>query len=271
MPVQEVPLVDLVDTWPVTRGYAYTPRIRIQATPWEKAFAEDIEAGRVPEHGLNVVLQSDQAADPFLEVIRLDPGTVLRVERPSTKGDAPWIDAIARGAHGVLVRARFDRPGNPNPTELEFRSSTGLTTEALRRVGHAWLVQRLRDALTRPPMAGVLGESWITPLRNPGRRGRAPWEYAEAAEAYARAYARNSRSPISQLVRDEQRRYKRSKNKKGLFPHSLSWWKDTVREARRRGFLTPTARGKAGGELTPLGEQVLREHRAEMQQARRRR
>lgn len=88
-------------------------------------------------------------------------------------------------------------------------------------------------------------------LRRTSRRPRAASDlrYAKVAARYAAAVARGSRRPAVEVAEE--------------MTHDGGYYeprhvKELTFEARRRGFLTPTRRGRPGGQLTQKAREVLR-------------
>jgi len=90
--------------------------------------------------------------------------------------------------------------------------------------------------------------------RRPGRAGRSDEFYVRWAEAYIDLLARGSRSPIKDLARHPP-------VKIDGFDPSARKSEGTVRaiiqEARRRDLISRPPPGKAGGELTQSGLELL--------------
>lgn len=80
------------------------------------------------------------------------------------------------------------------------------------------------------------------PGRRPGRRGHADEHFAQLAVAYEEWQRANK--PLAALA--EQ------------FSYSESGLRAAIATARRKGFLTPTQRGRAGGEATNKAKELLR-------------
>jgi hypothetical protein len=78
-------------------------------------------------------------------------------------------------------------------------------------------------------------------VQRPGRRGRDPVEYARIAQRYESFLG--TESPIGALASAE-----------GLTVASA---RNLVYEARKRGYLTPTVKGHAGGDMTQQARKLL--------------
>ena len=86
--------------------------------------------------------------------------------------------------------------------------------------------------------------------RRRGRRGESdPW-YAQVAQRYATAVTGSQRHRVAAAVAEEMSRELKSY-------YTARHVKELVYEARQRGFLTPTQRGRAGGNLTDRARAVL--------------
>lgn len=173
-----------------------------------------------------------------------------------------WVEATQQ----VLGRETYldlhlvfdtDRAGRPQLCSMTIRTldyEEGLTTRDLRAIRLGELYARVCGILERgeksdwsglgsqfdPPMPP---DDWATELRRtprPGRRGRDDRWYADLAKAYVDS---GSRTPVKDLS-------------EGL-NLSASQVRNLLHEARRRGLLTRSAKGKAGGVLTDSAKELL--------------
>lgn len=150
------------------------------------------------------------------------------------------LDMDADQAFREWVQAHAERPA---PTGVP---DGGLTMRRLRGIRVSDFQTTARKFLGAEAIdRGWLGPEWATEaVRRPGGGGRESLHYAELAAAYVRHLAEGS-APIEALA---------------LELHlSKSTVRNQVSEARRRGLLTPTQRGRAGGKLTKLATDLLNE------------
>lgn len=129
--------------------------------------------------------------------------------------------------------ATMERAASGEPLTFTFYDENG------RRVG-------IGEAYASPDLAAELAAQ-AAEDRAASTRGPKPIssrELAQFATRYCAALGPGG-SPIASLV--------------NVGPDYLSRWQVTsrVREARRRGLLTPTAQGRAGGELTDKARAIL--------------
>ena len=117
-------------------------------------------------------------------------------------------------------------------------------------------IQRVRAAIGEEDFEALFVGRTI-PLRAieqlaeaPSRRKRwNDYQYAVLAEQYAAIVESGKINVVKLLAK-----------KLGYAPDTV---RDLVHEARRRGFLTPTRQGVAGGRLTPRAKQILNDKREE--------
>ena len=149
------------------------------------------------------------------------------------------IDARERDFHEwVQERASRSAPTDVPPGGLTMRKLRGIRvgdfqTAARRYLGHG------------ASTGGFLGDQWTTEaVRRPGPRGKSDRHYAELAAAYVR-HLEETPKPIASLSRE--------------LGFSTMTIRNQVREARRRGLLTQTSRGVAGGGLTDRAIELINE------------
>lgn len=184
-----------------------------------------------------------------------------------------WVAAyrlIEQGGHPVIAEMHvYARAAMPREPQLSPRRSPkvdrelpvgGIRSSVLRRASVATILKRTRKELRESAdqtVRGVpIGEKIFDrleeqPPKPTGRRRQDPQFYAEVAELYATAIAEGERKPIVAVTRHLESQGK---------PYAESYIRSAVQEARRRSFLTPSTKGRAGGELTPLGRQMLHHH-----------
>jgi hypothetical protein len=120
----------------------------------------------------------------------------------------------------------------------------GISLRLLRALPLGRLERDARTMLTRDEtVTDVLPAAWPKAGVRPGRRGHDDRFYADLAREYAAAVRTGSRSPNVDLAR---RRHLTAARVTAL-----------VSRARDKGFLTGTAPGKPGGELTAQARRAL--------------
>ncbi len=108
----------------------------------------------------------------------------------------------------------------------------------------SWLAQH-SDALARPRRELQESQALVSTVSESGR-GRPDKFYAQIAQEYVNLWTTGRPHPIAEIST-------RRSIPKGKV-------RDMVREARRRGLLTPgTGRGRIGGQLTPRALAYLKE------------
>lgn len=126
----------------------------------------------------------------------------------------------------------------------EWAPPGGLTDEIRRSVQLGDLRRRARQRLTLLEAASALDVDPADFQRNKarGRKGRTDLDYARLAQRYVELL--DSEAPVIQTLSDEL------KLSNGTV-RGLVW------EARRRGVLSPSPPGRAGGQLTDKGRRLL--------------
>jgi hypothetical protein len=125
-----------------------------------------------------------------------------------------------------------------------------LPPEALRRLGLTALRNATITNADRPVVKWLAGihpasdEPWLTSPR-PGRRGREDRDYALWAKRYVEANEESSH-PIKKMTADHP-------------GHSAEMLRAILNKARKRGLLTESPKGRAGGWLTKKAEALLGE------------
>ena len=123
-----------------------------------------------------------------------------------------------------------------------------ITSALLRKVPIERLIRLAQQGLPAE-IAELPWREWVSidPSR-PGRPGRPDIEYAQIAETYVRIWLSGVPKPTEHLAEQVY-----------LSPRQV---RNVLGQARKRGLLTPAPRGKAGGELTDLAIEILKEHAA---------
>lgn len=152
------------------------------------------------------------------------------------------------------IRSLVIQPGDIDDPDLPLSLAPGgISARLLRRLRPAEAQRFARSELAeraRPedPLADAValhgyGELALQADRRPGRRGRPDRFYAEIAAEYAKALDARSPHPVKDVA--ERMNYSRARIR------------DLLVEARRRGLLTETERGRAAGQLTDKGREAL--------------
>lgn len=177
-------------------------------------------------------------------------------------GDMPSVEYKVQVSEDVLADCVVaERAGRPVLVELHLRCSDdrlacrGISARLLRQIRVNDILGPARDEFTRlasePDWLEAAPYWWgyIRERPRPGRRGHPDQVYASTALAYVRAVSRGSAHPVADVA------------------HSMRMSRDRVRdllhEARRRGLLTTSGRGRAGGSLTPRCARILNDARME--------
>ena len=135
----------------------------------------------------------------------------------------------------------------------------GLTARLLRKVriteplkfGHDTAVEMEEIATSAGAFQDVALHLEDVKQRSAGRPRLPDIHYAEAAEMYVKALRHEPRKPV---VWAAQR-----------MNYSPTRMRDIVSEARRRKLLTPSPRGRPGGQLTPKARELLRNQRGRLE------
>ena len=138
-----------------------------------------------------------------------------------------------------------DQPGRVPPGGISARLLRRLRPAAALRYARSALAERARP---EDPLADAVALHGYRELalegdRRPGRRGRTDRFYAEIAAAYVQVMDAESLHPVKDVA--ERMNYSRARIR------------DLLGEARRRGLLTGTSRGRAAGRLTDKARRAL--------------
>jgi transposase-like protein len=154
---------------------------------------------------------------------------------------------------GPVRRDPHGDPFGPLPTTKDVadadgpRPETPVSTRLLRELPLGAMAEELRRYLREHEGTRRLDPRLARQLEaSPGRRGRPDEVYAEVAAAYVDLVeSGTTTSPVKALA--EQ------------YGYSVSAVNNWVAEARNRGLLSRSPRGKAGGHLTERARQLLDE------------
>jgi hypothetical protein len=146
------------------------------------------------------------------------------------------LPEVAVTDRGLLLRRLVIEPSNGMP-------ESGITTRMLRQLRTGDLIASLRAAARQHEQ--IFGDAPdLSVTTRVGRRGRDDLYYARWAAAYVGALARSGR-PVEDLAARHNL--------------SASQIRNLMYACRRRGMLTASPRGRAGGELTPRAVALLKE------------
>jgi hypothetical protein len=123
----------------------------------------------------------------------------------------------------------------------------GITTAVLREVPVAKMLRRARAALNDAASAGLIAAGSAEAFREhrrPGRRGRSDLDYAQFAASYVEWCGR-SKTPVKDMAAAEAL--------------DESTVRNVLYQARERGLLSSSGRGRAGGALSEKAKQLIRE------------
>ena len=159
---------------------------------------------------------------------------------------------VATASWGA-VTFTFDREvstSQPVQIVIDPVEDGALPPEALRRLGLTALHNATISNAGRPVVRWLAGihpasdEPWLTSPR-PGRRGREDRDYALWAKRYVEANEK-SPHPIKKMTTDHP-------------GHSAEMIRAILNKARKRGLLSESPKGRAGGSLTKKAEALLAE------------
>jgi hypothetical protein len=146
------------------------------------------------------------------------------------------LPEVAVTDRGLLLRRLVIEPANGMP-------ESGITTRMLRQLRTGELIASLRTAARLSEQ--LFGQAPdLTVTTRVGRRGRDDQYYARWAAAYVEALGRSPR-PVEDLAARHNL--------------SASQIRNLMHACRRRGMLTASPRGRAGGELTERTIALLQE------------
>lgn len=144
------------------------------------------------------------------------------------------LPEVAVTDHGLLLRRLVIEPANGMP-------EPGITTRMLRQLRTGDLIAALRAAKRQHEQLFGDGPDLSVTTRV-GRRGRDELYYARWAAEYVDALARSPR-PVEDLAARHNL--------------SASQIRNLMHACRRRGMLTASPPGRAGGDLTPRAIALL--------------
>lgn len=146
------------------------------------------------------------------------------------------LPEVATTERGLLLRRLVVEPGDGMPP-------AGITTRLLRELRTGDLIAALRTAARQSDLYFGVAPDLAVSTRV-GRRGRDDLYYAQWAAAYVDALGRTGR-PVDDLAQ--------------RYSLSASQVRNIMYACRRRGVLTASPPGRAGGELTPYAIRLLEE------------
>jgi hypothetical protein len=191
-------------------------------------------SGRDEETRGDVQLASDDYPGWLFNIDFDDAGAVVRFE--------VIADSFESRGLSLAGAAPCDEPGAPLNARLIHDLPFGEIVAAARADLAAWAsdVDRVAPdmAARRQHFAAVLRE-------RPGRRGRTDLEYARLAAEYAELIFDGDTMPVVTLAEE--------------LHVAESTVRNQLSEARRRGLLTATKPGRAGGRLTAKAQRLLKE------------
>lgn len=185
---------------------------------------------------------ADPEADLEVVVLHPDyPGWRFRVTF-SAAGQPVGFSVKADQVMEPRFGGRRSRPMPPPP--ITARWLRDLPVGVIQEVARLGIVDRSTQ------VRFLEDSGWAETLRRaarPGRGGRDDFYFASVAADYVAALRKNSRNPVAALA-----------SMRGVSPATV---RNLVHEARRRGLLTPSLAGRAGGELTEKAKALLREQK----------
>lgn len=176
------------------------------------------------------------------------------VPMPRTRGEEDWFrksleDPDVEAIWGP-VSHNVDAEYVPRPPEIP---EGGLPMRALRhiRTSDAFAdARQYQRMLPGSPLLRGLTEEVLKAPRRPGRSGRNDRFYAELAAAYVETIDAGSRTPVKDLT---------AKLREQELHYTEPSVRDLIHDARRRGLLTASPKGRAGGRLTDKAIAALRD------------
>lgn len=218
------------------RPAGFPARDTVYPPPWVDVVMyakEDLPPSKVPSPA-----DFADSTDPEGDLRAARQALAEALVRPG-RFDAPLLRIrLQRGDDGSILRSGF-----------EVDDPTGsITTRWLRKLGNSAALSRVDEVIEGALVGEYLGEEWRRRVRRPGRSGRPDAHYAEWAMRYVAALG--SESAVRTLVEEEIAAGRHT---------TEAAVRANVNKARTRGLLTQAPSGRAGGELTDLGKQVLRD------------
>lgn len=186
-----------------------------------------------------------------LQLLNVEGGDPGRFAALATFPGAPewWVSAEVVNQNGSwVVESLTVRPPDGAPP-----APGGVTQTVLRQIAPSLIapaIAGVRIATGAPPIVDVVeGDGTARDMRRQ-RQPRGPSSATTHPAVWAARYVEalgTSRQPVDALA--------------GQYGFSTTHVRDMVRRARLEGYLTPTTRGRAGGELTDKARAHLEEER----------
>jgi hypothetical protein len=216
---------------------------------------------------------------PRLDTCPTCGNSLPRVRRAQTwvehRLEGGWVAAyrlMVKGGRPVVAEARLHPDAPPGEAHSGGWSEEASDVPPEGIPGRALKELRLRTPLSHfsqflhqlkrdRKFATQISRSFGIPVgsemarRRPGRPGRPDSYYLAWAKAYVERLAEGSRRPVKDLVEHPPVRISGYISDGGEISEATI--RDLVHEARERGLLTRSPKGRPGGELTPKARQIL--------------
>jgi hypothetical protein len=180
--------------------------------------------------------------------VPLIPGT--------SESEPPWVEVESSDARwdGYWFRIGFDGLGEVTSVEVHRQSEAPALTARMLQAVPLGAIERTARARIRD-----WTQSWVAGRQQQGLRTDTP------LEDWLRSFEGSRRDPARDIwlakiadryvetLGDHQQR----ESLRQEFAVSWEYVPELIAEARQRGLLTPTTRGKSGGILTPLAIELL--------------
>ena len=185
------------------------------------------------------------------------PGNTLDYSVNWQRDELPTV-LFARDENGFRIEISVGAAtGTPCPTQILIKplsEGEALTSSAIASVNLSKLLIEVNEQMRAPYLRYQLqrdgNTNWSDPfitVPKPGRKGRPDIEYAIWADRYVEANDRSNGKPIALLV-DEHPGY------------SADSLRAILHKARKRGLLSDSPKGRAGGHLLPKATELLSRH-----------